>query len=68
MSTIEVEAPEFGAEELAVRAWRLEQFEALGWEGFEATLLAETSIVDLNAARRLIRQGCSLDVAFAILV
>jgi hypothetical protein len=53
-------------EEGRVRAWRIEQFLALGFGIDFSALLAELP-VDLNDARRLIGLGCPPDTAVAIL-
>jgi hypothetical protein len=54
-------------EEAAVAAWRLEQFERLGFTSGSAVVLAAAP-VDLNDARRLIASGCPTPTAYAILV
>jgi hypothetical protein len=50
-----------------VRRWRLEQFRSLGFEPAEALVLA-VSAADLHEARALVAAGCTLPLAFKILV
>jgi hypothetical protein len=60
-----LETPE--SEDHAVRLWRREQFDQLGFDPVDARLLA-ASPADLGEARRLHRAGCPLDLALQILV
>ncbi len=50
----------------AVQRWRSEQFGRLGFDSVVARVLAE-SPADLGLARRLIRDGCPVALAFRIL-
>lgn len=50
-----------------VLAWRLKSFLDLGYELSDAEKLAETRI-DLHAITALISAGCSLDLAWRILI
>jgi hypothetical protein len=54
-------------EESQVARWRFDQFRALGFENDQAFLLALSS-ADLNSARTLIAEGCSLRLALRILL
>lgn len=47
--------------------WRIEQFEAIGWDDTAAEALA-SSDADLGEARALVAAGCTLPVAFQILL
>ena len=70
MSTFAEHAPvaeEVDVEEARVTRWRFDQFRALGFDTEDAFLLA-VSRVDLHAARTLIEVGCSLPLAFRILL
>jgi hypothetical protein len=58
---------EVDLEEQIVLLWRREQFSRLGFDTFDARLLAE-SPADLGDARRLCASGCPLDLAFRILL
>jgi hypothetical protein len=61
-STLEVDL-----EEQMVLLWRREQFSRLGFDAFDARLLAESD-ADLGEARRLFASGCPLHLAFRILI
>lgn len=52
----------------AVLNWRIQQFEALGFDGIQAKLLATKPEADLARARRLIGAGCPADLALRILL
>jgi len=54
-------------EEDRVARWRFDQFRALGFDNDDAFLLA-LAPVDLQAARTLIAEGCSLRLALRILL
>jgi len=58
---------EVDLKEQIVLLWRREQFGRLGFDTFDARLLAE-SPADLGDARRLCEAGCPLDLAFRILI
>lgn len=60
------EAPVFESQEQKIFNWRLEQFQALGFDKPRAKLLAGSS-VDLNYARDLCGRCTSLNLAFSIL-
>ena len=62
----ESEEEELDPEEGKVARWRFDQFRALGFENDQAFLLA-LSDVDLQSARTLIAEGCSLRLALRIL-
>jgi hypothetical protein len=49
-------------------AWRFDQLTTLGFDPFEATLMAEDARVDLGQARRLLAMGCPLETASRILL
>ena len=54
-------------EEDRVARWRFDQFRALGFDNDDAFLLA-LSPVDLQGARTLIAEGCSVRLALRILL
>jgi hypothetical protein len=54
-------------EEDRVARWRFDQFRALGFDNDDAFLLA-LAPVDLQAARTLIAEGCSVRLALRILL
>jgi hypothetical protein len=54
-------------EETRVARWRFDQFRALGFDNDQAFLLA-ISPVDLQSARTLIAEGCSLRLALRSLL
>jgi len=58
---------EVEVEEDRVARWRFDQFRALGFDNDEAFLLALSS-ADLQSARTLIAEGCSLRLALRILL
>ena len=60
-------AEEVEVEETRVARWRFDQFRALGFEPEDAFLLT-VSRVDLQAARTLVEEGCSLPLALRILL
>lgn len=64
--TCHEESPALSSEEEAVRFWRFEEFVRLGFDHGAAfvLMLAEA---DLGLARRLVRDGCPLGTALAIL-
>jgi hypothetical protein len=49
-------------------AWRFDQLTTLGFDPFEATLMAEDTRVDLGQARRLLAMGCPPETASRILL
>lgn len=59
-STVEI------SEEEAVRSWRFEEFGRLGFDNVAAFLLMQAE-ADLGVARQLVRDGCPLGTALAIL-
>ncbi len=64
-----VETAAGAREEALTRAWRYEQFLALGVSEGDALALACENAVDLNVARELIRErGCPPALAAAILL
>lgn len=63
----EPEPEEPCGDELAVRAWRLERFLALGYGEVEAALLADAG-ADHHRAELLLRAGCPPDLALRILL
>jgi hypothetical protein len=65
--TIEPTLETLESEDQAVRLWRREQFDQLGFDPVDARLLAD-SPADLGEARRLRRTGCPLDLALRILL
>ena len=54
-------------ERLQVRRWRFEQFIELGFTESDSATLAETH-VDLSAVRRMIENGCPVEIASRILL
>ena len=54
-------------EEDRVARWRFDQFRTLGFDNDDAFLLA-LSPVDLQSARTLIAEGCSVNLALRILL
>lgn len=54
------------SEEEAVRSWRFEAFVRLGFDNGAAFTLTHAG-ADLGVARRLVRDGCPLGTALAIL-
>jgi hypothetical protein len=54
-------------EEDRVARWRFDQFRALGFDNEQAFLLALSS-ADLQGARTLIAEGCSVRLALRILL
>jgi hypothetical protein len=57
------EHPEFDE----VEAWRFKCLLQAGWEMRHAEAIALDQAVDLHKACRMIKQGCSSELAFAIL-
>lgn len=60
------EFPVQSSEEEAVRFWRFEEFVRLGFDHGAAFILMYAE-ADLGVARRLVRDGCPLGTALAIL-
>jgi hypothetical protein len=60
------EFPVQSSEEEAVRSWRFEEFMRLGFDNGAAFVLMHAE-ADLGVARRLVRDGCPLRTALAIL-
>ena len=60
------EPPVQSSEEEAVRSWRFAEFVRLGFDNSAAFALMQTG-ADLGVARRLVRDGCPLGTALAIL-
>lgn len=60
------EFPVQSSEEEAVRFWRFEEFVRLGFDNGAAFILMYAE-ADLGVARRLVRDGCPLGTALAIL-
>jgi hypothetical protein len=60
--------PEPSDELCRILTWRFDQFATLGFDDFEATLMAEDAGVDLAQARRLVAMGCPLKTASRILL
>jgi hypothetical protein len=52
----------------AVVAWRFEQLRHVGYERREARLLSRRVDIDLHRAVDLLRDGCSQELALAILL
>ena len=67
MPAVELEL-EFDAEAELVRSWRTEELERAGYPAAQARKLADLNYVDLHLATDLLRQGCSPELAFEILV
>jgi hypothetical protein len=61
---VDVEAEE----RLQVRRWRFEQFIELGFTESESATLAETMHIDLSLVRRMIGNGCPVEIATRILL
>ena len=51
-----------------VLRWRIEQLVRAGFRGVDAETLAECKDVDLHQAIRLLRDGCSQELALEILL
>jgi hypothetical protein len=51
-----------------VLRWRIEQLVRAGFRGVDAEALAERRDVDLHQAIRLLRNGCTPELALAILL
>lgn len=51
-----------------VRSWRFEELLRCGYPAYDALLLSARGDVDLHAAVRLLRAGCSVDLALRILL
>ena len=60
------ETPTLSPEEEAVRCWRFEEFLRLGFDTGASFVLMHAG-ADLGLARRLVRNGCPLGTALAIL-
>jgi hypothetical protein len=59
---------ELDADEIVrMRAWRALQFERLGFAAEDVELLVEAG-VDHHVAEAILRRGCSLEIARAILL
>jgi hypothetical protein len=63
----EVEERVDADERMIVRRWRFEQFVELGFTESESATLAETHI-DLSIVRRMIGNGCPVEIASRILL
>jgi hypothetical protein len=63
----EVEERADAEERLQVRRWRFEQFIELGFTESDSASLAETHI-DLSLVRRMIGNGCPVEIASRILL
>jgi hypothetical protein len=63
----EVEQRVDADERMIVRRWRFEQFIELGFTESESATLAETHI-DLSLVRRMIGNGCPVEIASRILL
>jgi hypothetical protein len=63
----EVEERVDAEERMIVRRWRFEQFVELGFTESESATLAETHI-DLSLVRRMIGNGCPVEIASRILL
>jgi hypothetical protein len=50
------------------QVWRLDQFQALGFDAARAWLMADDARVDLAQARKLVALGCPLETASRILL
>ena len=66
LETAHDDTPVPGAQDEAVRSWRFDQFVRLGFDNVTAFALM-LGEADLGLARRLVREGCPLRVALAIL-
>jgi hypothetical protein len=66
MGTVELQRSE--ATEVLVLHWRIEQLVRAGFGEEEADLLAQRRDVDLHQAIRLLRTGCSPELALQILL
>lgn len=66
MGTLELQRSE--ATEVVVLHWRIEQLVRAGFDDDEADLLAQRRDIDLHAAMRLLRDGCSRELALQILL
>ena len=49
-------------------AWRLEELERAGYSRLDARKIAERNDIDLHLAVSLVRGGCSVETALAILL
>ena len=64
----EVEERVDAEERMIVRRWRFEQFVELGFTESESATLAETTHIDLSLVRRMIGNGCPVEIASRILL
>jgi hypothetical protein len=60
--------PEPSDELCRTLSWRFDQLSTLGFDDFEATLMAADVGIDLAQARRLVAMGCPLETACRILL
>ena len=63
----EVEERVAAEEWMIVRRWRFEQFIELGFTESDSATLAET-LIDLSLVRRMIGNGCPVEIASRILL
>ena len=54
--------------ELGVEDWRFKQLLSVGWPEQQALLLAANHDIDLHLACDLLAKGCSVDLAWQILL
>jgi hypothetical protein len=66
MSATELQA--FTATDEDIVYWRLEQLLSVGYSNDHACELAVRRDIDLHLARRLLRDGCTPELALAILL
>ena len=66
MGTVQLQRSE--ATEVLVLHWRIEQLVRAGFGAAEADLLAQRRDIDLHQAIRLLRKGCSRELALQILL
>lgn len=59
---------ELSKDEAQVRDWRRLQFRRLGFDSFEADLLAGSDHVDLGVVRRMAALGCDPDLILRIVL
>jgi hypothetical protein len=51
-----------------IEQWRHAELERAGYDNESATVLAASHDVDLHAAVRLLKRGCTIDLALQILL
>ena len=67
MSAAELEIM-YGTEIDRIERWRHEELERAGYDSESALVLAASHDVDLHAAVRLLKRGCTVDLALQILL